>query len=142
MPKIDKEWVIKQLVENIVQPKVGDAVISLIKVWSETEIDTPESQKEVIKIFSKLALGQPIVGQKKENEIWEPAMPGRIRVGDEVMIRTDAFTGELAPMHNGRRGRVVAVRYGDIIVNSTDGLEPELKGTHYSPMHLQKLIRK
>jgi PHP family Zn ribbon phosphoesterase len=97
-------------------------------------------QKRSIKIFSNLALGQPIVDTKKVNESWTDAMPGRLKVGDEVMVRIDAFTGELATIHNGRRGKVVAVRYGDIIVNSIDGLEPELKGTHYNPMQLQKLV--
>lgn len=141
MPNIDKEWVVKQLVDNTIEPKTGDAIVALIKSWSELKIETPEMQKRVLQIFSKLALGQPIVSTKKANETWVDAMPGRIKVGDEVMVRENAFTGELAPIHNGRRGRVVAVRYGDIIVNSTDGAEPELRGTHYSPHHLQKLVQ-
>ena len=140
MPNIDKDWVVRQLVENSVPPKVGDIVVSLLKTWSELTIETEKSQQDAVSIFSKLALGQPIVEQKKENEVWIPAMAGKLRVGDEVMVRNDAFSGELATMHNGRRGRVVAVRYGDIIVNSTDGLEPVLKGTHYSPAQLQKLV--
>lgn len=69
-------------------------------------------------------------------------MPGRLVVGDEVLVREDAFSGELAPIHNGRRGRIVAIRYGDIIVNSTDDMQPSLVGTHYSPYHLLKLEKR
>jgi hypothetical protein len=42
-------------------------------------------------------------------------------------------------MHNGRRGRVVAVRYGDVIFNSTDNKKPLLEGAHYPPNFLEKL---
>ena len=40
-----------------------------------------------------------------------------------------------------RRGKVVGVRYGDIIFKSTDNKEPILDGSHYSPYQLQKRIR-
>jgi hypothetical protein len=77
----------------------------------------------------------------KEDEKWIPGMAGRMKVGDIVLIRPDAFEGELGQIHNGRRGKVVAVRYGDIIVNSIDDIEPKLNGTHYNPMHLLKLVK-
>jgi hypothetical protein len=35
---------------------------------------------------------------------------------------------------------VVAVRYGDIIIKTTDGKEPVLDGSHYSPYKLEKLV--
>jgi PHP family Zn ribbon phosphoesterase len=74
------------------------------------------------------------------NEIWEPGMPGFIRVGDEVRVLANAFEGELGQLHNGRRGRVVAVRSGDVIVKTTDGREPVLDGSHYSPYKVEKLV--
>ena len=43
-------------------------------------------------------------------------------------------------LHNGRRGVVVGVRYGDVIVKMTDGKEPALEGAHYPPQKLEKLI--
>lgn len=141
MPNIDKDWIINQLVSNNIEKSLGDSVVSLLKAWTELEIDTAEKQQKVVEIFSKLSLGRPLVEQKKENETWVVARPGAIKVGDEVMVRSDAYTGELGTMHNGRRGRVVAVRYGDIIINSTDGLQPELKGTHHSPFNLLKLVK-
>lgn len=142
MPNIDKDWVINQLLSVTTPPKTGDIVVALLKAWMDIDEKTPvDVQKDAIEKFSKLALGHPLIDPVKGDEKWIPGMAGRMKVGDIVLVRTDAFQGELAPMHNGRRGRVVAVRYGDIIVNSIDGIEPELKGTHYSPMHLLKLIK-
>lgn len=141
MPNIDKEWVVRQLIENKIDPKIGDAVVALIKTWSEINMSATEAQKKAVQIFSKLSMGQPIVSNVNSDEKWVVARPGNIRVGDEVMVRSDAFQGEAGQLHNGRRGRVVAVRYGDIIVNSTDNIEPEIKGAHYSPYHLNKLVR-
>ncbi len=141
MPNIDKDWVINQLVSNNIEQKLGDSIVSLLKTWTELDIESTDNQQKVIDIFSKLSLGRPLIEQTKENENWTVARPGAIKVGDEVMVRSDAYTGELGTIHNGRRGRVVAVRYGDIIINSTDGLEPELKGTHHNPIHLMKLVK-
>lgn len=141
MPNIDKDWVVNQLVSNNIEQKLGNSIVALLKTWTELEIDSPEKQQKVVDIFSKLSLGRPLVEQKKEDENWIVARPGAIKVGDEIMVRSDAYTGELGTIHNGRRGRVVAVRYGDIIINSTDGLEPELKGTHHNPIHLMKLVK-
>jgi hypothetical protein len=49
---------------------------------------------------------------------------------------------KLGTIHNGRRGSVVGVRYGDVIFNDTDGKNPPLKGVHYSPYKLEKRLRK
>jgi hypothetical protein len=74
--------------------------------------------------------------------MWIPLQPGQVTVADVVRVKADAFSDKLGPIHNGRKGTVVAVRYGDIIVNSTDGKTPELKGVHYSPYKLEKRVRK
>ena len=52
----------------------------------------------------------------------------------------DAYEGDLGRVHNGRRGKVVAVRYGDVIFKSTDGKSPVLDGAHYTPYKLEKLV--
>ena len=89
-------------------------------------------------MFSKLALGHAFIREnKKEN--WVQARAGDLRVGDSVRIKFDAFTGDKGTVSNGRLGKVVAVRFGDIIVKSTDGKTPELNGVHYSPDVLEKL---
>jgi hypothetical protein len=62
-------------------------------------------------------------------------------VGDIVRVRNDAYTGKLAPIHNGRPGVIVAIRSGDIIVNLTDMEEPEISGAHYSPEVLEKRVQ-
>jgi hypothetical protein len=142
MPPINKSWVAQQLTDNGTKVSDGNAVVALLNTWESLKVTKPEQQKIIIEMFSKLSLGIPLVTATNENEEWVLARPGALKVGDEVLVLPNAFTGELAAIHNGRRGRVVAVRYGDIIVNTTDGREPELIGTHYNPMHLQKLIKK
>ena len=141
MPEINKNWIDAQLSEAKTPALTANYIRHLLVSWSEiTDVIPDNVAKSVVEQFSKLALGHTLIERKQGTETWVQAEPGRIKVGDEVLVRSDAFTGELATIHNGRRGRVVAVRYGDIIVNSTDGIEPFLNGTHYSPIHLQKLI--
>jgi hypothetical protein len=93
-------------------------------------------------MFSKLALGTVLVQPEvASNEVWIPALPGQLVVGDEVRVLANAFSDSVGVSHNGRRGRVVAIRYGDVIFKSTDGKEPVLEGTHYSPYKLEKRIK-
>jgi len=96
--------------------------------------------KDVIDLFSRLALGHSIVPEKPD-ELWVDAQPGSILVGDEVRVKADAYDGSTGAMHNGRRGKVVGVRYGDIIFKSMDDKTPVLDGAHYTPHLLQKRIR-
>lgn len=138
MPNLDKQWIIDQMASERLSVKTGNAVVALLKAWEEIDLSAAE-QKKAIEVFSKLSLGIPLKVQVNKNEVWAPARPGAIRVGDEVMVRHDAFESDARHIHNGRRGRVVAVRYGDIIVNTTDGVDPEIRGAHYSPHHLLKL---
>jgi len=142
MPRIDREWVANQLKDAKVSKTVGNIVMELLEHWNNLKVEDIKNQKQIAEIFSKLAVGIPIHVPVEKEEVWVQAMAGRIKVGDEVMVKEDAFEGELATIHNGRRGRVVAVRYGDIIVNSTDDKEPKLVGTHYNPMALLKLVEK
>ncbi len=108
---IDIDWIKEQLTNKKPKKVVGDAVIKLMEV-------VPQNP----------------------DERWVPAQAGQLTVGDTVRVRFDAFTGSNGVLHNGRRGRIVGVRYGDIIVKTTDGKVPVLDGTHYPPNLLEKLF--
>lgn len=140
MADVDKDWVVAQLEGAKVKKMVGDAVMKLITAWEETNI-TEKLSGEALDIFNKLSRSQPLIETNKE-EVWVPVTPGQIKVADVVRVKLDAYTGELGRIHNGRRGRVVGVRYGDVIIKSTDDKKPVLDGAHYSPYHLEKLITK
>ena len=138
MKKLDINWAKNQLEQAKVPVDVGISVVKLLEVWSTLNHED-KNDYVVAQLFSLLSCSVSIV-ESPSDEIWEPARPGFVRVGDEVRVMADAFEGELGQLHNGRRGRVVAVRYGDIIIKTTDGKEPVLDGSHYSPYKLEKLI--
>lgn len=138
MKKLNINWAKNQLEQAKVPVDVGISVVKLLEVWSTLNHED-KNDYVVAQLFSLLSCSVSIV-ESPSDEIWEPARPGFVRVGDEVRVMADAFEGELGQLHNGRRGRVVAVRYGDIIIKTTDGKEPVLDGSHYSPYKLEKLI--
>lgn len=136
---MDMEWAKSQLQEARVQQSVSTSTIRLLELW-DTMIHTEQTAKETVEVFSKLALGHVIAEQQPMEGTWVQVTPGFIKVADTVRVRSDAFTGDIGSIHNGRVGRVVAIRSGDVIINSTDGRNPKLEGTHYSPYHLEKLV--
>jgi hypothetical protein len=145
MAKVDMPWVKEQLTNNKTKRVVGDHVITLLEKWEELKNTDPDPQKneanlsQIIELFGKLALGHAIILDTK-NERWVPAQSGQIVVADEVRVKWNAFDGDMGKMHNGRRGKVVSIRYGDIIVKTTDGKEPVLEGFHYTPQQLEKRV--
>lgn len=139
MPSSDEQWVRSQFEAAKVKVAPGKAVLALLKTWESLDLNEKQA-KEAVDIFAKVALNHALVEPQKKDEKWEPLRPGFISVGDEVRVVSDAFDGELGRLHNGRRGKVVAVRYGDVIFKSTDGKNPVLDGVHYSPYKLEKLI--
>lgn len=139
MPEVNEEWVRSQFEAAKVKVASGKAVLKLLETWKSLKLSEVQS-KEAVALFSKVALGHALVFESND-ETWEPARPGHISVGDEVRIFSDAYDGDLGVIHNGRRGKVVGVRYGDVIFKSTDGKEPLLDGAHYSPYKLEKRIR-
>ena len=139
MPEINEEWIRYQMQEAKVKVGVGNALLKLLGTWETLNISVPQ-QKEIVALFNSIALGHSILPEKPD-EVWVDAQPGFIIVGDEVRVKADAYDGSTGAMHNGRRGRVVGVRYGDIIFKSEDGKEPLLDGAHYSPHQLQKRVR-
>jgi hypothetical protein len=142
MPEVNFEWVRQQLEEAKAKVGSGTAVLKLLETWEQMSKLSPKMAEEAVELFSKLALGKPaITPADPVNEVWIPLQPGNIAVGDEVRVLFDAFSDKAGIMHNGRRGKVIAVRYGDVIFKSTDGKNPELNGVHYSPYKLEKRIK-
>jgi hypothetical protein len=138
MKNIDMAWARVQLEKANVSADTGVSVVKLLEFWLDLD-HKDENNKKVLELFSNLCIGTAVVNTPT-NEVWQPASPGSIVVGDEIRVKADAFEGELGQLHNGRRGRVVAVRYGDIIIKTTDGKQPVLDGSHYSPYKLEKLV--
>ena len=142
MPEVNDEWVRQQMQEAKVKVGSGKAVLKLLEVWAGVGDLSPALAKEAVEVFSKLALNHALSDPKPAaDEIWVPAQPGQLSVGDEVRVLADAFDDQSGIIHNGRRGVIAAIRYGDIIFKSTDGKEPLLDGAHYSPYKLEKRIR-
>lgn len=143
MPEVNYEWIKEQLQAAKVKVGSGKAIIKLLEAWESIPTLSPAMTEEVFTIFPRLAAGHAITEEEDENDYtWIPLQPGQIVVGDIVRVKSDAYEDKLGPIHNGRRGTVVAVRYGDVIFNDTDGKTPELKGVHYSPYKLEKRVRK
>jgi hypothetical protein len=141
MPEVNFDWVRQQMQDAKVKIGSGKLVLKLLELW-EKESVSPALAKEAVDVFSKLALNQSLVSpQEPVDEIWVPALPGQLTVGDEVRVLNDAFTDSSGMIHNGRRGKITALRYGDVIFKSTDGKEPLLDGVHYSPYKLEKRVR-
>jgi hypothetical protein len=139
MPEVNIDWVKSQMEEAKVKVGVGNGVLKLLEKWQGITLSDSQA-KDVLELFSKLALGHSILPEKPD-EVWVDAQPGAIIVGDEVRVKADAYDGSTGAIHNGRRGKVVGVRYGDIIFKSMDDKTPVLDGTHYTPYLLQKRIR-
>jgi hypothetical protein len=140
MPEINFDWVRQQMQDAKVKIGTGTALLALLETWNAQNLS--ENQvKETIEYFSKLAAGENIYEDKTVDEVWVPAMPGQLTVGDEVRVLSNAFSDKAGVTHNGRRGKIIAIRYGDVIFKSTDGKSPELEGVHYSPYKLEKRVR-
>ena len=143
MPEINREWIIEQLEAAKVKVGSGKAIMKLLEAWEEIPKLSGPMTEEILSVFSSLAKGHAFLEEEDENDYdWTQLQPGSITVGDVVRVKADAFGDELGPTHNGRRGTVVAVRYGDVIFNSTDNKDPKLNGVHYSPYKLEKRFRK
>ena len=144
MPEVNYEWIKEQLQAAKVKVGSGKAIIKLLETWESLPSSLSDNMiEEILTVFPQLAKGHAFKEEDNEDDyIWIPLQPGQIGVADVVRVKADAFRDELGPIHNGRRGTVVAVRYGDVIFNDTDGKTPELKGVHYSPYKLEKRVRK
>ena len=139
MPNVDFVWVRDQMQAARVKVGTGTAVLKLLETWESLKLSDNQA-KETIQYFSIFAQGHAVV-EDDPNEIWVDARPGDIVIGDQVRVKADAFDGDTGKLHNGRRGKVVGVRYGDIIFKSTDDKLPVVDGAHYSPHQLEKRVQ-
>ncbi len=143
MPEIDKKWVTEQLEAAKVKVGSGKALMKLLDTWSEIPELSENITKEVLTLFPMLARGHAVVQEESEDDYtWVPAQPGQIVVGDQVRVKSDAYSDKLGPIHNGRRGKVVGIRYGEIFIKSNDGKQPEFDGVPHSPYKLEKRVKK
>jgi transcription antitermination factor NusG len=114
--------------------------LALLDVWATLDFPDERTAEDTLDVFKKIAINQALLEEK--DETWAPAQAGfMLKVGDEVRVRHNAFTGAEARIHNGRRGRILAIRSGDIIVRTTDDKTPFLDGAHYAFTDLEKRIR-
>lgn len=141
MTELDMNWVKEQLTQNKTKKTTGDAVIALLETWKNLKRPKKtDFSKEVLDIFSKLSLGHALVIEDK-NEKWIQVTAGAIKVSEIVRVKFNAFDEESGKhLLNGRRGKVVGVRYGDIIIKSDDKRLPVLDGLHLRPEDLEKLV--
>lgn len=134
-------WYVEQMREAGVAQQVQTSVLRLLEVW-DTMNHTNVSRDETLDVFGKLARGHALVEQPMTvEEVWEPARPGALVMGDRVRVFLNAYDGEAGLVHNGRRGLIVAIRYGDIVVRYDDEHEPKIDGARHSPHMLEKRVR-
>jgi|GEM_PF-6960121 len=140
MTKIDYDWVKAQFAASKVRQGTGDTVLALLKVWEDTDFPNFQARDDALHVFSELAKDRALVEPK--DETWVAARGGfRLQVGDIVRVYHSAYDGEAGRTHNGRRGRVLAIRSGDVIFRSTDERLPYQDGVHHPITMLEKLIR-
>jgi len=139
MPNINDEWAKEQFVAAKVRVVVGKAVLELLNTWKTLDLK-PDHAEAAVEVFSKLALNTSLVEPPKD-EVWVPVQPGFLNVGDLIRVMNNAFTDSTGQIHNGRRGVVVAIRSGDVIMRSNDDKTPFLDGVHYSPYKLERRVK-
>lgn len=143
MPEVNDEWIKEQLEAAKVKVGSGKAILALLEAWKNIPKLSEAMTEETLSVFSTVARGHNIKEEEKDDDyIWIALQPGQVTVTDVVRIKADAYSGEAGPIHNGRVGKVVGIRYGEIYVKSTDGKSPEIDGTPYSPYKLEKRVKK
>jgi hypothetical protein len=134
----DRErWALSQLSNARIEDAIAGPVRRLLALWWGMNFNERRAT-EILEVFTKLALQQALETPAEQEFDWVQAKPGQIIVGEVVRVKHDAYRG-LASKHNGRVGRIVAIRSGDIIVNSID-TGPKIEGAHHAPIALEKRI--
>lgn len=140
MPEVNYDWAKAQMTGAGVRQGPGDAVLTLLKTWENINL-SGEMAKDAIEVFGSLAKQEALI-KTPGDQVWVQSTPGGgTRVSDIVRVKHNAFTGDAGIIQNGRIGKVVAIRSGDVIFRSTDGLEPFLDGTHFPFAKLEKRVR-
>jgi hypothetical protein len=136
--ELDLSWAQEQIAGARVPVPVGNATLALLKAWGEVSFPNKEQEDQALKLFAKLARNEAVV---EDNREWKPVQIGfMLRVGDTVRVRRDAFQDNARRGLNGRVGKVVAKRSGDIVVRSTDDKKPFIDSAHFHPSALELLV--
>jgi hypothetical protein len=102
---------------------------------------TEAASDAAVATFSRLARGHALVTEQETvDEVWEQARPGNLVLADQVRVKADAYSGTIGAANNGRRGKIVGIRYGNIYVKYTDkgnGVD----AMHHKPAALEKRVR-
>jgi len=139
---VNRAWVREQLTLIGASAPVYNAVNRLLDVaagFTERERDL------AIDAFIKLIKGEALYVEPDNDDhtAWAPAQRGFLNVGDVIRVKTSAYASDAGIFHNGRVGKIVAIRYGDIIVRYIDGREPNPDtGARHSPDVLEKKFHK
>lgn len=140
MPEVDVDWAKAQIIKARKRQNVGNAALKLLAVWNEIANLNEAAQEDALDAFAKLARSQALVLEGEHRYV--PVQIGaQVNVGDTVRVRADAFSSLAGQKHNGRIGKIVAKRNGDIIVNSIDEVEPALESVHYPANVLELRIK-
>ena len=140
MGKVNKDWVKEQFTQMKIKVGVGKAILRMLETWDEIDLKEQDA-RQALELLSKLGMNEFIVPPQGD-DVWADTQPGQIKVADVVRVRPDAYTEpELASVHNGKRGVIVAIRSGDVIVKYDDTPygSAEIDPRH-SPYKLQKKI--
>lgn len=136
-------WADKQLerVQGLKEPET-EALLDLLEAFWELENYFSDIGK-ALSLFGSLAANRALLDEDLGNDEaakwrWVQAKPGQIVVRDVVRVKADAYSGAEGQYHNGRIGRIVAIRSGDVhVFYEDDGPRPEMAVRH-SPYSLEK----
>src|SRR3982751_5083677 len=130
-------WVNEQLEKVNLPDTVTGPVTQLMKCWWAAHFPIDKTE-QILNVFTELAQDHSLEVPDDHFD-WVEVRPGYIKVTDIVRVRSDAYKGGIGKEHNGRMGRVVAIRSGDIIIKSIDEGAP-FDGVHHSPYALEKRV--
>ncbi len=130
----NEKWLAAQFEADKTDAAVANLIIAHLKTWESLDVKEGK-EDDILERFVKLAKGQMIADPEPDAKWLSGAVqtPG---VGQTVRVPPDKFTGHRGQALNGRVGKVVAVRYGDVIFNTTDDLE-YIEGIRLRPHELE-----
>lgn len=140
MGKVNKDWVKNQFVQLRIKTGVGKAILRMLETWDEIDLKDQDA-RQALQLLTKLGMNEFIV-PPNVGDAWADAEPGVIKVSDIVRVKPDAYSDpDLASIHNGRKGVIVAIRSGDVLVKYDEiiGGSDSVDSRH-SPYKLQRKI--
>lgn len=135
-------WAKRQMEEANTPVGVRVAAEKILETFFETVVSVPQGE-EVLAVVTRLARGhslEPHPAEGDNNIQWEEVRRGRIFVQDVVRVKHNAYGGYTGTIHNGRVGRVVALRNGEIFISYSDNREPSFDTIRHSPNSLEKMV--